>query len=131
MAQSMYAELSESNGRKFKKYFRKGSRAEQIAFKNAVLAATVGTLIKEQESTPLAGADVGTPHAAGEYSDAVLYFTKGTEEESYHFEQLTNAVADGAGGVDITNALMLAIEAAFIGPDGATGWNLARGVYVK
>jgi hypothetical protein len=127
----MYAELKESNGRTFKKYFRKGTRPQQIAFKNAVLAATVGTLIKEQESVPLAGADVGAPHAAGEYSDAVLYFTKGTEEENYTFEQLTNAVSDGNGGVDITDPLMVAIEAAFIGPDGATGWNLARGVYVR
>lgn len=131
MAQSMYSELSESNGRKFKKYFRKGTRAQQLAFKNAVLAATVGTLIKEQESVPLAGADVGTPHAAGEYSDAVLHFTKGTETEEYPFEQLTNAVSDGAGGVNIADPLMLAIEAAYIGSDGATGWNLARGVYVK
>ena len=132
MAQSITITMTEPvNGREFKKYFRKGSRAEEIAFMQAVLAATAGTVVSEQESTPLAGADLGTANASTSYSDATLYFVKGTEEDSYDFEQLVNSVGDGSGGVDVSDPLMTAIEAAFVGKDGATGWTLVKGIYHK
>lgn len=119
------------NGRKFTKRFTKGTRAQQVAFQKAVLAATVATNLEALESIPLAGGDVGTPLASGTYSDATLRFSKAGETDSYPFEQLTNAVAipGGDGFVDITDPLMVAIEAAYIGSDGATGWTLYEGQY--
>lgn len=121
------------NNRKFSKKFTKGTRVQQVAFQKAVLAATVGTSLEALESIPLAGADTGTPLAAGTYSDATLRFSKAGKTDSYPFEQLTNSVAipGGEGFVDITDPLMVAIEAAYIGSDNATGWTLFEGEYKR
>lgn len=129
MSQSITQSWEEVNGRDFKKRFTKGTRAQQVAFAKAVASATIGTLVKQQESTPLAGTDLATAGSGDSYSDATLYFAKGALEDSYDFEQLTNDVSLGDGSVDIANSLMTAIEAAFVGNDGATGWTLTRGLY--
>jgi hypothetical protein len=131
MAQNLTIKMTEPapNGRPFTKRFTKGTRAEQIAFMQDVLAATAGDSVSQQESKPLAGADLGVPSAETAYSDATLYFIKGTEEDSYDFEQLVNSVGDGAGGIDVSDPLMTAIESTFVGKDGATGWTLVKGLY--
>lgn len=129
---SITAKLKEvGNGRKFSKVFRKGTRVQQVAFEKAVLAATVAVVVELLESQPLPGGDAGTPIGSGTYSDATLRFSKGALTDSYPFEQLTNSVSDGAGFVDITDPLMVAIEAAYIGSDGATGWTLYQGEYKR
>lgn len=126
------AKLKEvGNGRKFTKKFSKGTRAQQVDFQKAVLAATVAVVDAITENQPIATADAGAVHAAGTYSDATLHFAKGVKTAEYPFEQLTNAVSDGAGGVNILDPLMTAIAAAYLGPDGALGWTLVKGVFKK
>lgn len=129
---SIRAKLKEIvNGRKFSKTFSKGTRAQQVLWEKAVLAATVADMVEVTESQPLPGGDTGVTLTAGTYSDAQLYFSKGVLLDDYHFEQLTNAVADGAGGVIITDPLMIAIQTAYVGSDSATGWTLYKGEYVR
>lgn len=130
MADYVYTtSLTEPNGREFRISGTGPSDALALAEHNAKLALTVGTVVKQTHSSPVAAA-VGAP-AAGTYSNGFVTLKNAAGKVvNVQFDNITNGVAAN-GHILIGDALIEAFADAYRDRDGTGGYVPIGGEIVR
>jgi hypothetical protein len=122
--------LELGTGRKFRVVGTSDDSAEALAEANAKLAMTVGTVVSNSSSGPLA-AGAGTANPGSQYSDAVLILQKsGETDRAIRLDNIDTGLSDGNGKIDVTDTLIAAFATAYRDGSGTGGYSALSGYFV-
>lgn len=132
MPRATYKMVEAGDGRKFNVVGTGPNKASAIAEANAKLAMTVGTVEGGSYSDEITGADLGTAHAAGNFSDANLSLRNTAGKVvNIHLENISTDVGTGSNGlIDLTDPLIVAFAGAYVDGSGAGGYTPYDGHFV-
>ena len=133
MPRVTYKMLESSDGRQFNVVGTGPDKATAVAEAKAKMAMTVGTIESATYSDVLAGADLGTAHAAGIFSDANLSLRNTAGKVvNIHLENVSTDIGTGSNGlIDLTDPLIVAFATAYVDGAGAGGYTPYDGHFVS
>lgn len=133
MPRATYNMIEAGDGRKFKVVGTGPDKATAVAEAKAKVAMTVGFVDSGTYSDELTGADLGTAHADGTFSDANLSLRNTAGKVvNIHLENISTDLGTGANGIiDLTDPLIIAFAGAYVDGAGAGGYTPYDGHFVS